>query len=153
MKKAILCTITLVGLALLTGAKEHPCCATEKAQYDAAEKAILDVHNQVIAAAEKLDAETMFSYILSNDKGAIIQDGQLLTRQESLNQVKMAFAGTESLKYNFKQQNIKMLSPTIALLTATGTVTSTMSSQTFTSSFANTTVFILQDNEWKIIHG
>ena len=151
--KKVICLIAVLSIVVLMGANEQPCCATKNAQCDAVEKAILDVHDQLIAAAEKLDAETMFSYILENDKGAIIQDGRLMTRQESLDQVKRVFAGTDSLKYTFKQRNVKMLSPTIALMTATGTSTSEMSSPSFTTTFANTTVFVLQDKEWKIIHG
>jgi hypothetical protein len=144
----------LAGLGLLMGSKQKSCCAKEKENYAAAEKAVLKTHSKIIKAAEKLDAETMFSYILDDDKGAIAQDGQLMTRTEALNQIKQTFTQVTGVKYNFQQRNIKMLSPMIALLTATGTTTSTIESgESFTSTFANTSVFVLQANEWKIIHG
>lgn len=143
----------LAGLALLMGSKQKSCCAKEE-RCVAAEKAVLETHSKIINAAEKLDAETMFSYILDDDKGAIAQDGRLMARTEALNQIKQAFTQVTSIKYNFQQQNIKMLSPKIALLTATGTTTSTIQSgESFTSTFANTSVFVLRANEWKIIHG
>ncbi len=151
--KKVMCVIAVLSIVILMGAKEKPCCETKEAQCAAVEKAILDVHDKIIAAAEKLDVDTMFSFVLDNDKGAIIQDGRLSTRQDALEQIRKAFAGTESLKYNFQQRNVKMLSPTIALLVTTGTTTSTMSSQTFTSTFANTTIFVLGDDGWKVIHG
>lgn len=151
--KKVICLVTVLSIVVLMGAKQ-PCCATKEAQCATAEKAILATHDQIVTAAEKLDAETMFSYILENDKGAIIQDGRLFTRQQSMDSVKQSFAGTTNVKYNFQQRNVKMLSPTIALFTGTGNVTVTIESgESFTSEFANTSVFVLQNKEWKIIHG
>jgi hypothetical protein len=152
--------IALVGVVLVMGCKQGTCCGVDKkpskSQYDdtEAEKAVLMAHGELVAAAQKQDIETMFSYILENDKGAIIQNGQLLSRQESLQQVQQAFERLADIQYDFEQRNVKMLSPTIALMTATGTTTSTsQTGQSFTSPFANTSVFVLQEDGWKIIHG
>lgn len=152
--------IALVGVVLVMGCKQGTCCGVDKkpskSQYDdaKAEKAVLKAHEELVAAAQERDVETMFSYILENDKGAIIQDGQLMSRQESLQQVQQAFERLADIQYDFEQRNVKMLSPKIALMTATGTTTSTsQAGQSFTSPFANTSVFILREDGWKIIHG
>lgn len=153
MKKVIY-LITVLSVLVLMGAKKQSCCPTKATQCNSLEKAILDTHNQLITAAEKLDAETMFSYILDNDKGAIARDGQLMTRSEAKNQIEQAFTQITGIKYEFQQRNIKLLSPEVALLTAAGTTTSTIKSgESFTSSFANTSVFVLKGDGWKIIHG
>ena len=155
MKKSSICIFAFLGLALLMGSNESTRDSVTAEQAVAIEKAILQTHDKIIAAAEKRDADEMFSYIAENDKGCIIQDGRLImTRQEALDSVKQSFAGTTNVHYDFRQRNVKVLSPTIAILTAVGNVTVTFESgQSFTSEFANTSVFVLQDNAWKIIHG
>ena len=152
--KKMMCLIALAGAVLVMGCQQLPCCEKDTVQCEAAEKAVLETHEALIAAAENRDSKTMFSYILENDKGAIVQDGQLMSRQEALEQIQRGFGRVTEIDYDFKQRNIKMLSPTIALMTATGTTTSTIDTgESFTSTFANTSVFVLQDDGWKIIHG
>jgi ketosteroid isomerase-like protein len=152
--KKMMCLVALVGVVFVMGCQQVPCCEKDTLQCEAAEKAILETHSALIAAAENRDIETMFSYILENDKGAIVQDGQLMSRQEALEQIRRGFERVTDINYDFKQRSIKMLSPKIALLTAIGTTTSTIDTgETFTSEFANTSVFVLQDDGWKIIHG
>lgn len=158
MKNTIFFLLIAAGVALLLGADKPACCSSEKPQCpkqcDAIGKAILQIHDKIIAAAEKRDADEMFSYISENDEGAIIQDGQLLTRQQALETTKKGFAGMTNVHYNFRQRNVKILSPTIAILTGIGDVTVTFESgQSVTSEFANSSVFVLQDGGWKIIHG
>ena len=154
MMKKVICVIALSVFVLAMGCQQLPSYEDDRVQYDAAEKVVLKTHDALIAAAENRDVKTMFSYILENDKGAIVQDGQLMSRQEALEQIQRGFGRVTKIDYDFKQRNIKMLSPTIALMTATGTTTSTIDTgESFTSEFANTSVFVLQDDGWKIIHG
>ena len=156
MKKTI-CILVLVGVVLVLGAKEQACssgdvckCAGTKN----AEKAILQVHDAMVAAAEKQDVKTMFDYILENGKGTIAQNGQLLSRQDALDQIDQGMTRVTNIKYDFKQRNIKMLSPKIGLMTASGTVTTTIDTgESFVSEFANTSVFVLEKESWKVIHG
>lgn len=158
MKNTLFILFIATGLILLLGADKPACSSSEKPQCskqcDAIKKAILATHDKIIAAAEKQDAEQMFSYILENDKGAIIQDGRLFSRQEALNMVKDGYVGTASIDYTFTHRLIKVLSPTTAILTTAGQViVSRESGRSFTSVFANTSVFVLKDDGWKIIHG
>lgn len=152
--------IAFVGVVLIAVLWEVTIADVEKDQSRetqssaAIEKAVMKVHDELIAAAENRDAETMFGYILENDKGAIIQDGQLMSRQEALQQIRQAFERVSAVKYDFKQRQVKVLSPEIALMTATGTTTTTIpTGETFSSTFANTSVFVLSQDGWKIIHG
>ena len=148
--KQDICAIVLAGVVCVMGC--HQTSSFDNAAQ--AEVAILKTHNALIAAAEKRDAKTMFSYVLENDKAAIAQNGQLLSRQEAMEQTQQGFERVTDIKYTFKQRNITMLSPTTGLLTATGITTSTVETgRTFTSTFANTTVFVFRDDGWKIIHG
>jgi ketosteroid isomerase-like protein len=152
--KKMMCFVAFAGAVFVTGCQQLGYQENDSVQCQAAEKAVLETHAALIAVAENRDVETMFSYILENDKGAIIQDGQLMSRQEALEQIRRGFGRVTQIDYDFKQRNIKMLSPTIALMTASGTTTSTIDTgESFTSTFANTSVFVRQDDGWKIIHG
>ena len=118
------------------------------------EKAVLRAHDELIAAAEKRDAEAMFSYILDSEKCVIIQGGQMMSRQDALEQIRQAFERVSTIKYDFKQRRVHLLSPTIAIMTSTGTNTTTIpTGETFTAEFANSSVFVLGEGGWKIIHG
>lgn len=152
--------ITLASVVLIAGLWQMVCAEAEKDQSSeslssaAVEKAVLKVHDELIAAAENRDAETMFSYILDNDKGAIIQDGQMMSRQEALQQIRQAFERVSAIKYDFTKRQVNVLSSEIALMTAAGTTKTTIpTGETFTAAFANSSVFVLGEGGWKIIHG
>ena len=157
MKNVIYAVAFVCMVLLIPGAKKPSCATGEVCSCSVTverEKAILKVHDALIAAAEKRDVETMFGYILENDKGAIAQDGRLLSRKEAMEQIRQVFEGIVGIQYNFEQRNIKMLSPKIGLMTATGTTTVTVDTgESFTTPFANTSVFVFQEDGWKIIHG
>lgn len=155
MKKSVLCIIGFLGLALLMGSKESSCNVVNPEQNAAIENAILKTHDKIVAAAGNRNAEEMFSYIAENDKGCIIQDGQLImSRQEALDITKRNFGSVKTLDYQFDQRHVKVLCPTIAILTAAGKTTITLSDgRSFTMPFANSSIFVLQDGTWKIIHG
>ena len=152
--KNVICTIFLAGAVLVMGCNQLPYHEKNASQCEAAEKAILETHAALVAAAENRDVEGMFNYILENDKGAMAICGELMTRQEAMEQVQQGVERVADIKYDFKQRNVKMLSPTIGLMTAVGATTSTIDTgQTFVSEFANTSIFVLQDEDWKILHG
>jgi uncharacterized protein (TIGR02246 family) len=124
-------------------------------QQKAIEKEILRVHAQMSQADSKLDADKFFSYILDFDKGLIIQDGRLFqTQQEAYETVKQGFDGISQLNRTYEQTYVTVISPEAALLTASGTYTVTLSDgQTFNNPFAVSLVFVLQDGQWKVLHG
>jgi uncharacterized protein (TIGR02246 family) len=124
-------------------------------QQQAIEKAVLKTHIQMSQADNSLDADKFFSYILDFDKGLIIQDGRLFqTRQEAYETVKQGFEGISQVKRNYEQTYVTVISPEVALLTAQGTSTVTLSDgQVLSGPFAVSLVFVLRDGRWKVLHG
>jgi hypothetical protein len=152
--KMVLYVVATVGLLAVLGmAAAGPAGLTDE-QKTAIEKAVLETHDKILEAAQARDADKMFSFILEHDKGVIIQDGRLMNRQEALERTRQGYSGAQSLLYDFQRRYVNVLSPEIAVLMGAGTITVvTQSGETVTSDFANTTVFVLRENEWKVMHG
>jgi hypothetical protein len=119
------------------------------------EKEILKIHKQMTKADTNLDAKKFFSYIPDFDKGLIIQDGIMFkTRQEAFNVVQTAFEGISKIKRTYDQTHITVISPETALLTAKGSSTVTLTDgRIFSSPFAVSMVFVLRDEQWKMLQG
>jgi uncharacterized protein (TIGR02246 family) len=120
----------------------------------AIEKAVLEANAKMIQAAENLDAEGFFEWILDSVKGPVIQDGKLLlTRQEALEAVKRSFQGIAKTKYQLEHTYVSAVSPEVALLTGEGTTTATLEDgRTISAPFALSEVFVLRDGKWKVLH-
>ena len=118
------------------------------------EKAVLERLAEIQGAAQGMDPELVFSYVLENDKGALITDGRLmLTRQDALESTKRGFQGLQSVVYRFHQQHVTVLSPTVALAIGEGSTSfTTADGSSFITPFAQTVVFVLADGEWKVLH-
>ena len=87
----------------------------------AIEKAVLEVNAQMTRAAEDRDIDRLFSFMLANDRGSIIQSGRLVTtREEALATVKRNFQGVAAIKYRWNRQLVTVISPTTALLMCDG---------------------------------
>jgi uncharacterized protein (TIGR02246 family) len=121
----------------------------------ALEKAVLETNAQMTAAANRLDAEAFFEYILETEQGLIIQNGALFkTRREALESVKRGFQGMVKLDRRFENPQVTVISPDAALLTAEGSTTATLSDgRTVNSRFAVSLVFVRKDGQWKLLHG
>lgn len=120
----------------------------------AIEKAVLESNAKMIQAAENLDADGFFEWILDSVKGPVIQDGKLmLTRQEALEVVKRNFQGMAKAKYQLDRTYVSVISPEVALLTAEGTSSATLEDgRTFSTPFALSEVFVLREAKWKVLH-
>ena len=152
--KKILWLLPVICTVLLLGAKDSATQVLTEARRDEIKKAVLERHNQFLHYAQQLDADKMYDLILENGEGTIIQNSQLLTRQEALDAAKNAFAHLKKVEYKFDQQYIKVVSPQIAIFTGKGqSIAISDTDNTYTMDFAVTSVFVLQDKEWKIIHG
>jgi uncharacterized protein (TIGR02246 family) len=105
-------------------------------------------------AAETLDAEKVFSFVLENNKGALVEDGKLhQTREAALQSTKRGFRHLSKISYQFEQQHITLLSPTVALVTGEGVSSATtVNGKTISSRFAQSVVLALTDGEWKVLH-
>ena len=118
------------------------------------EKAVLARLTEIQSAAQALDPDKVFSFVLENDNGSLAQNGKLfLTRKEALESTKQGFQGLKKVDYRFDQQHVALLSPTVALATGEGSSSATTDDgRTFTTRFAQSVVFVLADGEWKVFH-
>lgn len=118
------------------------------------QKAVLARLAEIQNAAQALDPDKVFSYVLENDSGALAQNGKLfLTRKEALESTKQGFQRLQKVEYRFDQQLVTMLSPTIALATGEGLSSAiTDDGRTITTRFAQSVVFVLTNGEWMVFH-
>jgi len=118
------------------------------------QKAVLARLAEIQSAAENLDPDKVFSFVMENDAGALAQNGRLfLTRQEALESTKRGFQRLQKIEYRFDQQHVTLLSPTIALATGEGSSTATAEDGgTMSTRFAQSVVFVLTNGEWKVFH-
>jgi hypothetical protein len=108
----------------------------------------------MIHAAEEKNAEKIFNDFWDNDQGAVVRDGRIfLTTAEALESYKNGFAGVTKMEYKLKQELIHIISPKVALVTIEGISTVTIKDgRSFETSFCQTIVFELREQEWKAIH-
>ena len=120
------------------------------------EKAVLEVHAQMTRAAEERDIDRLFSFMLHNERGSIIQSGTLYpAREEALAIVKRNFQGVAVIRYRWKRQLVTVISPTTALLVGDGEAeirTTQDPPATFVAPFAQTVLFVLTEGKWKALH-
>ena len=105
-------------------------------------------------AAQSLDVDKVFGFVLENDGGAMISNGQLfLTRKDALDSTKAGFQGLNKISYKFDRQNVTILSPTAALAVGEGSSSATLDDgRVRTTRFAQSVVFVLTNGEWKVFH-
>ena len=118
------------------------------------EKAVELRLTEIQAAAQALDPEKVFSSVLENDKGALVEDGKLhRTRDDALQSTQRGFRRLKKIDYQFDQQHITLLSRSVALAVGEGsTSATTVDGKTFHTRFAQTVILTLNDGEWKVIH-
>ncbi len=118
------------------------------------QKAVLARLAEIQAAAQALDPEKVFSFVLENDAGALAQNGRLLlTRKDALETTKQGFQRLQKVDYRFDQQHVTALSPNIALATGEGVSSATTDDgRTFTTRFAQSVILVLTNGEWKVFH-
>ena len=130
--------------------------AQDAAQQDKAaiEKAVLETYDRITEAAEKVDPDALFSYVLDNDKGCLISDGKLImTRPEALQNHRNNCGGLASVDYIMDKKLVTVLSPDTAMMAVEGRYeAATHDGQTFGSPVAQTVVFVLRDGQWKVLH-
>jgi uncharacterized protein (TIGR02246 family) len=151
--------ISVLGLAALSLATAlvfaQPKPAATASTPSAVEKAVLETNDKMTRAADSLNAEAFFDYIVNTDKNPVIQNGILFkTRQEALQAVKRGFAGLSKTDRHFDNPQVTVLSPDAALLTSDGTVFATLpDGRTLTNRFAVSLVFVRKEGQWLLLHG
>jgi ketosteroid isomerase-like protein len=143
----------LLSLSLVFLSSCQPCRESTDGERVQIESQVFAAHRQVIAAAEALNADAMFSHILDNE-GVILQNGLFHHgRQSALNDTKTGFNGIDTLKYQFDEEVIEVLAWDKALLKAAGTSTVRLTDgREFTTPFAETVIFTKTPDGWKILH-
>jgi ketosteroid isomerase-like protein len=118
------------------------------------QKAVVARLAEIQNAAQSLDPDKVFSFVLENDAGALAQNGRLfLTRKAALESTKQGFQGLQSVSYRFDEQHVTLLSPTVALAAGEGSTSATLDDgTTLTTRFAQSVVFVLTNGEWKVFH-
>ena len=139
-----------LAVLLLVGARAF----AQRADSKSIEEAVLAVSAEMTKAGEAADADRLFSYLLETDKGSVIQNGVFMaTRREALERVRTNLGRVGKIAYRWKRQDVTVLSPEVALLTAEGETTATTTAgDTFTVPLAQTIVFVRKDGQWKAIH-
>jgi uncharacterized protein (TIGR02246 family) len=121
----------------------------------AIEKAVRETNARMTEAANRLDADAFFDFILETDKGLIIQNGTIFkNRQEALDAVKRGFQGIAKMDRRLENPQVTVISADLALLVAEGNTVATFASgQTTTSHFAVSLIFMRKEGQWKLLHG
>ena len=116
---------------------------------------MLETNAKMTQAANSLNADAFFAYILDSDKGVIIQNGTLFkTRQDALAAVKRGFLGIAKMERQIDNPQVTVVSPELALLTGEGTTHATFTDgREISSHFAVSLIFQLKDGQWKVLHG
>ena len=142
----------VLGLLLTTALAATENTAAAQA---AIEKAVLETNAQMTAAADRLNVDAFFDFIVDTDKGLIVQNGTIFrTRREAYEAVKRGFQGMVSIDRKFENPQITVIAPDVALLVADGSVAATLADgRTVNSRFAVSLVFVLRDGRWKVLHG
>jgi hypothetical protein len=153
MRSLALYAAVFAATAAFAAPQESELTASGRA---AIEKAVLEVNTQMTRAAEDRDIDRLFSFMLANDRGSIVQSGRLLTtREEALATVKRNFQGVAAIKYRWKRQFVTVISPTAALLVCDGESeirTAQDPPATFVTPFSQSVLFVLTDGKWKALH-
>jgi hypothetical protein len=127
---------------------------SQNAEPSAIQKAVLSRLTEIQKAAEALNPDKVFSFVLENDAGALAQNGKLfLSRGEALESTKRGFQRLQKVEYHFDQQHVSVLCPTVAVAAGEGLSTiSTDDGRTISTRFAQTVVLVLTNGEWKVFH-
>ena len=122
--------------------------------HDRVEDAVLARLAEIEKAAEKLDSEKVFSFVLENNRGALVQNGRIfLSREEALESTRQGFQRLEKIHYALNAQHVTMLAPTIALVIGQGeSEATTVDGRTFSTQFAQSVLLLQTNGEWKVLH-
>ena len=120
----------------------------------AIEKAVKETYAEITKAAEAVDAEKLFSFVLDNEKGCLIANGKItLTRQEATEDYKNNSVNTARVDYSMDRQYVTVISPETAVMAAEGRFEATTADgRVFGAPMAQTVVFVLKEDGWKVLH-
>ena len=113
LRTIIIASLSILAVAVIVSVSQAQ--ASKPADSSEVEKKVLARLDEIQKAAQGLDADKVFSFVLDNDKGALVQNGRLfLTRKDAVESTKKGFQGLQKVDYQLSQQLVTLLSPTIA---------------------------------------
>ncbi len=135
-----------LALGVLAGATVSYAQPSSNSAPPEIQNAILARLAQIQTAAESLDADKVFSFVLENNEGALAQNGQLfLTRKEALESTKNEDLGLNAPIIDSTSSASPCSLQTIALATGEGVSSATtVDGRNFTTRFAQSVVFCLR---------
>ncbi len=145
-----LAAIPLAAAVVFAQPKAAPTAAEQ-----AVEKAVLETNAKMTQAADSMDVEAFFKYIVDTDKCVIIQNGTVFkSRQDAMQAVKRGFMGMTKIDRRFDNPQVTVISPDTALFASEGSVSATLTDgRTMEARFAVSLVFVRRDGQWKVLHG
>jgi ketosteroid isomerase-like protein len=151
-------SITVICAALLVpvaNCSAQPQPAGPSFTDPAVEKAVLAANAEMIAAANSLNIDAFFDFIVDTDRGMIVQNGAIFrTRAEAYEAVKRGLQGVAKVERRFNNPQVTVISPETALLVSEGSVTATLEDgRVFDRRFAVSLLFVRRDGRWKLLHG
>ena len=151
-KRFLTLALVSAGLALLAVTASQG--QADKSPASPAQAAVLARLAEIQKAAQALDADKVFSFVLENNSGAAVQNGRLfLTREQALESTKRGLEALQKVEYQFDQQHVTLLAPTVALAVGEGSSTATTADgRTISTHFAQSVVLVLTNGEWKVFH-
>lgn len=118
----------------------------------AVEQRILAAQQQMVNAAESLDADALYASVIDSPI-FLLTDGQFLSRSAALEQTRAGFRQLARLKYEFRERHVDVLSPSLALVILTGTIHSeNKDGRSTATEFAQTQLLTLRDGRWQVLH-
>jgi ketosteroid isomerase-like protein len=120
----------------------------------AAEMAIRRSLAEMRTAAERMDAEALYAFVLDTSVPPVIENGELAaTRHVALERTTLDFRGLASLAYAYEQESIVLLSATTALWIGSGTGRARLEDgRELSVPFAETVVLLEDAGRWKVLH-
>jgi hypothetical protein len=144
---AVVIGATVASSALLAQAAPEPPSRV-------VELAIRASLQEMRTAAENLDAEVLFSYVLEAGVPPVIENGEVAqTRSAAMQRTRRGFQGIKSIVYAYTRDSLLMLSATTALWIAEGTASATLDDgRELTVPFAETILLLEDVDQWKVLH-
>lgn len=154
MTKLGLAALAAASITLGTLPRQHLPATPPSPAQESAEAAIRAVQAQMRAAANRLDAEALYAFVLDTDVPPIIENGKLQpTRASALQSTARGFRAFASVSYAYTREHVTLLSPTAALWVGEGRATATLTDgRQVTAPFAETIVLERRDGAWKVLH-
>lgn len=121
----------------------------------AVEKAVLAANAEMVAAADSLNLDAFFAFIVDTDRGMIVQNGEVFgTRTEAYEAVKRGLQGVAKIERRFENPRVTVISTGTALLVSEGSATATLvDGRVISRRFAVSLVFVLRGGRWMVLHG